>query len=128
MKYISLYVAGMLIVMHNLLPHEHDIAYVQHNLAISEPAEFDFSTFIKNVFLQDLGEDHLENFHLSDSNQIANLDFEFVIFPLVVCSTLCNFQSKKSILRLDVYSDFEDPLDNRLNLPSVGLRAPPYIS
>jgi hypothetical protein len=112
--------------LHNLLPHEHDIANDDYNLVLSEPADFDFSFFIKNIFLQDLGEDHLENFHISDGDQIVH--FDFVISPISIPTTSFSFFPKILPIRLDVSGDYKDPPDFRFKNSSLGLRAPPYTA
>ena len=127
-KYISLYLAGLLIVLHSLLPHEHDELIQEVDVTLSEPEIIDFLSFVKNIFLQDLGEDHLENIQVSDGNQIAHFDIKYNTLPLAILSDLFQLETHGLQFEARFYPEYEVPIKTRLFYPGGTLRGPPYIA
>lgn len=95
---------------------------------MSEPNDFDLLTFVMNMFLLDLGEDHLENFQLSDGDLISHIDFHYTAIPLAPPVDLFQFEIIEDGYKILFYPNHEVPIKNRYTYSRASLRAPPHTT
>ncbi|MBT8232020.1 MAG: hypothetical protein HKN51_16750 [Saprospiraceae bacterium] len=73
LKYISIYLAGAIVILHSLLPHVHESDHDHYSHELEHTAPESFLDFLEEMFHMDMGEGHLENFE-----QGSQLDFDLV--------------------------------------------------
>lgn len=77
---ISIIVAGSILLMHSILPHEHHSELDEEQHVVAHETATSLLDFIKLAFHVDLGEDHLERYKITQQEHLA--------FDLIIPSTL----------------------------------------
>lgn len=123
MRIIFLGLAVLFINVHALIPHTHDSidqVSAQTIIQLDQDIEDDFFGLLKQVFHQDLGKDHLENFQ--------NQDFDIKIIPPLFCEGI---SVKIKLIKIEEVEHQESYLETYQEVPYISsnqLRGPPFLS
>lgn len=121
------FIAGLLITLHGFIPHHHDLGSNDSVVYLSSSEGTDFLGMVKQVFQQDLGENHLENFVVSEfTDQQDPIDYQIIpLGYLPVASSLIN---SPLLLGQEPSFLYSGPQIKRVPSIPSGLRAPPYVA
>ena len=116
---ISILLAGVILLLHTVLPHEHHSELNQEeHLAQHESAE-GLLDFIKLTFHMDQGEDHLEKYQGSSS---------IFLFQALLTDELLVVFHPIDIKKSYPPSFFQESLHSRFLSSQVRFRGPPHLA
>jgi len=126
-NHILLFTAAVIILLHSFVPHEHHDEMGAELHQVEHENTDNFLGWIKTIFHNDLGEDHLENYeHLDgDLSEFGNGAIPLVICPAVIWTALSEDNAylggkiSTSIIKVPPLIRYRS---------AIGLRGPPQFS
>ncbi|GLR17614.1 hypothetical protein [Portibacter lacus] len=128
LKVISLYIAGLIVVMHTVMPHSHCNTMFSAEQVTSEKPSDTFLGHIKMMLNIDMGDGHLEHFQSGNGLDVDMNDAiaQVAILAIVFDQTYL-ISNKHSYLPSEHYLK-EDPFPDPPFKSAFSLRGPPSIS
>ena len=125
LKFISLYIAGFILLLHTVIPHYHS----GDMLVTEEQPSFETSNsildYVKVMFLSDLGDGHMDHFSSDNGPGDVVLEFDFMQSLFIPNSGLIFQYSNSEFSSEDIY--YAGPAPPDLYLIQKHLRGPPIF-
>lgn len=115
---ISIILAGSILLMHSILPHEHHSELDVNQHVEEHETATSLLDFIKLAFHVDLGQDHLESYKVDQQEQVT---FHLIASPILEFS----FEAPCTQAQPQKFIPFEDKLHSRDFPQHLRLRGPP---
>lgn len=118
---ISIILAGSILLMHSVLPHEHHSELNENQHVEAHDTATSLLDFIKLAFHVDLGQDHLESYKVVQQEQVA---FHLIIYPAIDFS----FETLFTEFASPKFLPFQDKLHTKYLSQPRRVRGPPLFT